>query len=410
MSQQQQRRHQREPRQQQERWQKLQHYTYSSFTSPPQPPNPKAFRIDLLATQEERNPLSSSSNSPSNSDNNDNNNNNNPQWNPNQYLKYADERQQPIHDLIARIRPLIRGSPAGDDLRIFDLGSGPGTSTMQLAQAFPGSQDIVGVDSSVEMFEAARAAARKFAGRVRVRYQKGDVGFWGVPEVVEDAGKARQRPQTLLFSNATLHWLRNPLRLATVTRLFSQLAPADVFACQLPDNYHSHTHRLMREVALLPDRPWSAAFSDARIADVACKTRPDLDPIESAGEWYAALMPYAEAGRTHVWRTEYLHVLPGVRDVVEWVRGSGLRPFLERITGEEVQREFLKEYERALGERGVFERVVVSGVERVVLPYRRLFVVGVRGAEGQGQGEGNGKRNETDGVEGKEDEKEVGRS
>lgn len=78
-----------------------------------------------------------------------------------------------------------------------------------------------------------------------------------------------------------------------------------------------------------------------------------------------------------VWRTEYMHVVDGVGAIVEWVKGTGLQPFLHRMDGdEEAKQLFLKEYERRLGL--VYGPLKWQG-NRVMLGYRRLFVVAVRG-------------------------------
>lgn len=175
----------------------------------------------------------------------------------------------------------------------------------------------------------------------------------------------------LVFSNAVFHWLRSPTRMRTLTRLFRALKPAGVLALQLPDNYHEPTHRLMRAVAGRRDAPWSAAFADANIAAFEDKSRPDLDVVEPPEDFYNALVPCAE--RVEVWRTQYMHVLRDAGAIVEWVKGTGLQPYLQRIEGEGPKRAFLDEYESRLK-----EAYPELGDGRVLLAYPRLFVVAVR--------------------------------
>ncbi len=46
---------------------------------------------------------------------------------------------------------------------------------------------------------------------------------------------------------------------------------------------------------------------------------------------YAALLLRAGLA-VDVWETTYLHVLPGADPVLEWVRGTGLRPVLAALS------------------------------------------------------------------------------
>ncbi|KAF2278155.1 S-adenosyl-L-methionine-dependent methyltransferase [Westerdykella ornata] len=311
-------------------------------------------------------------------------------WFPSQYLTFATPRLQPVHDLLARIHPHIRVSPT--HLRIFDLGCGPGTSTAALVDAFPGAR-MTGVDSSANMLDEAR---RRFAslGVQGVDWVHADLNTWTLPMPEskseprsQQQGDDSQQQQTLLFSNATLHWLRSPSRHALLTRLLSSpsLAPGSILAFQVPDNYHAPTHSLMRETALLPSQPWTPFFDSssggAKIGDLKSDQRPDLDPIEKSATYIRWMEDAgAKKGEVQVWRTEYMHIVLGARDIVEWVGSTGLRPYLDRITEEGARRAFLNEYERRVGEVYAAEGSEwrVDG-ERCVLGYPRLFVVGVKG-------------------------------
>jgi trans-aconitate 2-methyltransferase len=273
-------------------------------------------------------------------------------WSATQYLKFNNERTRPVHDLVAQIKPHLT-SP---NPRIYDLGCGPGNSTQVLLDAFP-SAHVTGLDSSPDMLEKASAALPA------VEFVQGDVSTF-TPREGEKVD--------LLFSNAVFHWLRTPARLETLVRLFSSLQPGGVLAIQVPDNYHESSHRLMRDVATAPDMPWSEYFDTAHVAEFGDKQRPDLDPIEPPRAFYDALSPHAEMVNT--WRTMYHHVLGDAGGIVEWVKGTGLMPFLARMEGDkEVEGMFLEEYERRIaGEYGAL------GDGRVLLGYPRFFVVAVR--------------------------------
>ena len=278
-----------------------------------------------------------------------------PDWSATQYLKFSTERTRPVYDLLSQVLPHMP-SPSSPST-IFDLGCGPGNSSTVLASAFPRAA-ITGMDASADMLSKARAANIPNASFVA-----GDLATFA-PDADAD----------LVFSNSAFHWLRAPTRLPTLVRLLSGLKPGAVLALQVPDNYHSGTHELMRTVALQEDTPWRASFptsSTTGIGKLTDATRPDLDPIEPYSEIYNALAPHAAS--MNIWCTKYVHPLPEPRNVVEWVKSTGLKPFLDCISDEGVKAQFLERYEEKLSEWLVR---TVDG--KVLLEYPRLFVVAVR--------------------------------
>ena len=88
-------------------------------------------------------------------------------------------------------------------------------------------------------------------------------------------------------------------------------------------------------------------------------------------EWYFQLLrPHAP--HVDVWRTTYFHPLAGAHAIVEWLKGTGLRPFLDPL--EKSEREaFLARYEEAIAKAYPAE---ADGT--VLLPFPRLFVVAAR--------------------------------
>ncbi|KAA8616641.1 Tam Trans-aconitate methyltransferase [Pyrenophora tritici-repentis] len=271
-------------------------------------------------------------------------------WSANQYLKFNNERTRPVYDLLSQVIPHLSSFP---NPRIYDLGCGPGNSTKVILDAFPTAR-ITGMDSSADMLKKASASLPS------VEFVTGDLATFKVDQ------KAN-----LLFSNAVFHWLRHSNRIPTLVTLFQGLSTGGVVAIQVPDNYNEPSHALMRVTASLPDKPWAPFFKDTKIGDLADEERPDLDPIQPPTEFYNALIPHA--GGVNVWRTMYHHVLKDARAIVEWVKGTGLQPYLNRIEDEATKQAFLGEYERRLEE--AYPKMADGNV---LLVYPRLFIVAVR--------------------------------
>jgi trans-aconitate 2-methyltransferase len=249
-------------------------------------------------------------------------------WDPGQYLKYGDERLRPGFDLLARVGEL----PAGD---LWDLGCGTGAHLRAIAARWPGRR-TVGFDSSAEML------AKGAAELASLEWREGRVETWR-PET----------PPALVFSNAMLHWVDDH---ATVfPSLFRALAPGGVLAVQMPRSYEQPSHRLMREVA--GSGPWAG-----RLAPLL---RPE--PAGAPPLYYDLLAPLAR--ELDIWETEYQHVLRGEAPVLEWVRGTALRPLLEALAPEE-----RPEFEAAYAAR--LERAYPRRPDGATLfPFRRIFIV-----------------------------------
>ncbi len=253
-------------------------------------------------------------------------------WSPAQYLKFADERTRPARDLLAQV-PL--SSPAV----VYDLGCGPGNSTALLVERFPQAR-VTGIDNSPAMLEQARKACPGAS------FALADLARWQ-PDDAPD----------LLFSNATFQWV--PHHLEVVARLAAELKPGGAMAIQMPDNLAEPSHRLMAEAA--EEGPWRLKLSQASAA---------REPLPAASAYYARLKPLF--ARLDIWHTIYNHPLNGTRGIVEWVKSTGLRPYLDPLAPEEDQA-FLADYERRLG--GAYP---ADADGTVLLRFPRLFIVGLR--------------------------------
>lgn len=255
-----------------------------------------------------------------------------PSWDSDLYLKFAVERTQPSVDLISRIS-LTHPS------RIIDLGCGPGNSTAILRQRWPAAE-IVGLDNSRAMITVAAQAYPDWT------WIEGDIATW-----------TAAMPFDLVFSNAALHWVANHAEV--MPHLLRQVRPQGALAIQMPAHFRSPVHELMIEVAKNP--AWQDRMEDAIHAI----------KVERPAFYYDLLSPHAS--KLELWETEYVHVMKSPAAILEWIRGTGLRPFLEALPSE--------------GQKQRFEELFLAGLTkaysaqkdgRVLFPFRRLFILAYR--------------------------------
>jgi trans-aconitate 2-methyltransferase len=253
-------------------------------------------------------------------------------WNARQYLRFEDERTRPSRDLLAQV-PLTRAR------LVIDLGCGPGNSTELLAERYPAAE-IVGLDSSPDML---RQASERLP---RCTFTQADLATWIPGE-----------PADLLFANAVFQWV--PDHPSVLRRLAEALPQDGVLALQMPDNTREPALALMKEVAA--DGPWAAK---AAVAEAA---REDLPSPEF---YYDLLKPLC--ARVDIWHTIYNHVMAGPEGVVEWFKGSALRPFIAALDAG-MREDFLAAYLAQIA-RHYTRRL--DG--QVLLKFPRLFIVATR--------------------------------
>ncbi len=251
-----------------------------------------------------------------------------PTWNVNQYLRFMDQRTQPCWDLAKRV---VLEAPQ----RVIDLGCGPGNSTAVLARRWP-KADLTGLDSSAEMIAAARASAPDR------KWMEADIGNWRPADRFD-----------LVFSNAALQWLPNHADL--FPRLMAGVTTGGALAVQMPCNYDAPAHRLIREIAGAPR--WSHQLANIRQWHV-----------HEPAFYYDVLSPVTS--RLDLWTTQYLHVLTGPEEIVEWYQGTGLRPYLDVLSHPEDREAFLTQYQAAVTAAYPPQR---DG--KVLFPFRRLFLI-----------------------------------
>lgn len=252
-------------------------------------------------------------------------------WDPAKYVQFGDYRDRPFFDLTARVH-------ADAPKHVVDLGCGPGNLTATLAERWP-KAEVLGLDSSPEMLAKAGDHAAKVAN---LSFSLADIAGWS------------PSPQTdVVVTNAALQWV--PGHRELLPRWLDALKPGAWFALQVPGNFTSPSHTLMRELA--ESEAWAG-----RLAGVLRH-----DDVVGEGSEYLGIM-LAAGCDADAWETTYFQLLPGANPVLEWVRGTGLRPVLAALSAEEAQA-FEAEYSARLAE------AYPAGPHGTVFPFRRTFAV-----------------------------------
>ncbi|MDJ0380577.1 trans-aconitate 2-methyltransferase [Streptomyces sp. G-G2] len=265
-----------------------------------------------------------------------------PTWDPQQYLRHASHRARPFRDLIGRIPDLPTGP--GRPARIADLGCGPGNVTALLAERWPDA-DITGFDLSPEML---RRATEEYAGPTpgggSLAFAHGDLGSW-LPEGTYD----------LIVSNAALQWV--PGHPGSFAPWINGLRPGGTFAFQIPGNFTAPSHALLHALCDTPRWRERLAGHGARYIHV-------LEP----GDYLDRL---TQLGCTaDVWESTYHQLLTGPDPVLDWVKGTALRPVLTALGDDRAAvDEFLAAY------RDLLRAAYPAGPRGTVFPFRRVFAV-----------------------------------
>ncbi len=289
-----------------------------------------------------------------------------PVWDPHQYSRHAGHRLRPVLDLLARVPTL----PDEERPRVADLGCGPGGPSLPLIERWPGAH-VTGYDNSPAMLHEARAYSGTTSSGGRLDFTHADLTTWR-PEPGETFD--------LLFSNAALHWVLPAAgkgRVHPVTgegeadaglveflrRWTAALRPGGVLAFQVPGNFDAPSHTLLWKLRNSPR--WRDRLG----------AEPRGGAVLVPAGYLAALTPLG--CEVDAWETTYAHLLHGENPVLDWVKGTALRPVLTLLEDDPAAREeFVGEYGALL--REAYPPLPGGESAGTVLPFRRVFAVAVK--------------------------------
>ena len=244
-------------------------------------------------------------------------------------MKFKNERTQPAIDLAGR---LALAAPK----KILDIGCGPGNSSQVLARAFPQAH-VLGIDSSADMIESAKG------------------NYPGIDFMLCDAGAELSRLDRdfdIVFSNACIQWI--PSHRELLRNMLARVSPGGVIAIQTPMTHKAPIHQIIRELSA--EERW----------------KPDLAGVRAfhnlTQEEYFDLLSEI-AAEFSMWETVYFHVLQSLEDIIEWYRGTGLRPYLDALSEEKK-----KQFEAAILERLARQYRAQKNGE-IIFRFARLFFI-----------------------------------
>lgn len=256
----------------------------------------------------------------------------NKDWNPELYLKFKEERTQPAIDLARRIN-------VENPEKIMDAGCGPGNSTNVILSRWPESE-IIGIDNSASMIESARKNYPEMKWRVK------DVTRMETEEKYD-----------IIFSNATIQWIQNQKKL--INDLVKMLKDKGALAVQVPQYHNMPVSQAIERVSL--NKKWKKQTSQA-----------NNDFTFHSSDYYYDILSVKLKSIT-MWETSYFHVMPSHQNIVEMIKSTGMRTFLDRLDTRE--------------EKMAFEKDVLKEITRaypaqkdgnVLFPFERLFFIGYR--------------------------------
>lgn len=258
-------------------------------------------------------------------------------WNAKTYAQFLDLRTQPARDLLSAILPSFHPKT------IYDLGCGPGNSTVLLKERWPHAI-IIGLDNSPDMLKEARASYPD------ITFMQGDIAQFAPMQKID-----------CLFANASLQWL--DYHDSLIPRLLQAVSAGGAFAIQMPNNFHSPSHQTT--IHLLENHPtWQPFLKRLRYGILT-------EPLYKL-TWYYDLLTKAGAHSLRLWETEYFQEMSDYQGIFDWVKGTGLRPILMTMD-QATQIEFAKAYVKAIK-----NKYPLQANNKILLPFKRIFMLGYK--------------------------------
>lgn len=257
-------------------------------------------------------------------------------WNAKNYAEFLDLRTRPVRDLLNAI-------PSNFEPKIiYDLGCGPGNSTILLKQRFDGA-DITGVDTSVDML---REAAVKYPD---LHFKQMGIEVFNPLKKVD-----------LIFANASMQWVSHHEVL--FSRFCNMLSTGGILAIQMPNNFHAPAHQLVIDL-FEGHQSWQIFLQKLIYGRLA-------NPLYDAFFYYEVLV---NAGCQEVlcWETDYFQEMDNHEAIFHWMSGTTLR-FIPTSMDKASREQFASAYIEALG-----NAYSMQSNGKILLPFKRLFMIGI---------------------------------
>lgn len=218
-------------------------------------------------------------------------------WNPQIYDKFKNIRYQPFYDLTALIQP-------AENTKAIDLGCGTGEQTAILAERFKNT-DFLGVDSSSEMLEE-----RKLLENNNLRFRQ---------STTEDIIASGEK-WDLIFSNAALQWSDHHEEL--FSQLIALVNPQGQFAVQMPVQKENLLNKILLD--LVEEEPFASQLKGWKRSS----------PVLSIDE-YAQILFDGGLLNIQIVQKVYPIIASDHETLYNFISGSALIPYMERLEGEE---------------------------------------------------------------------------
>ncbi|KTD55694.1 trans-aconitate methyltransferase [Legionella santicrucis] len=255
-------------------------------------------------------------------------------WNAKIYSQFLELRTRPALDLLNAI-------PSSFQPKIvYDLGCGPGNSSILLKQRWP-SAEIIGIDSSADMLNKARSTYAD------IEFIQGDIAHFSPPEKID-----------CIFANASLQWLSEHRSL--IPKLLGLLNSGGILAIQMPNNFHLPTHQVIIKL-LQTHHEWRPFLKQLIYGELS-------KPLYHLPSYYDLLS--ASSYTVHLWETIYYQEMEHFQAIFDWVKGTGLRPILTSMNEMDVQL-FSKKYIQEISKKYHLQKN-----NKILLPFQRIFMIG----------------------------------